>query len=69
MEDKFKIDDLVWASALDLSRNIPENKWEMSVSSGNESYSLITIKSPYAPNWFHRFMQKLVLGINWKKIK
>jgi len=39
-----------------------EAKWEMMLS--RDGY--LRFDLPDAPNWFHRFMQKLILGIYWK---
>jgi hypothetical protein len=44
---------------------ISSPKWEFKFCK-NSSY---TVQVDEAPNWFHRFLQKLILGIVWKRIK
>jgi hypothetical protein len=29
---------------------------------------IVSVREGYEPNWFHRKMQTLILGIKWKKI-
>jgi len=43
----------------------PKNMWECSLS-GSWSFR---VQSTSAPCWFHRVMQRLCLGILWRKVK
>jgi len=42
----------------------PPAKWEMTLT--EDGY--LKFMLPEGPNAFHRFMQKLCLGISWKRI-
>jgi hypothetical protein len=46
----------------------PKATWEWCV--GGDWYSM-TFRVPMkkGPNWFHRFMQKWLLGIHWRRIE
>ncbi len=44
---------------------VPDNKWKMTPV--GDFYAL-TFNLPCAPNAFHRFMQKVILGIKWERI-
>jgi hypothetical protein len=41
----------------------PKSKWSISPRFDTEFFT----PSPM-PNWFHRTMQRLILGIHWKKV-
>ena len=43
---------------------IPERKWTLYPCNG----SYLRIELPHAPNWFHRKLQKLLLGFRYEKI-
>jgi hypothetical protein len=42
-----------------------ESKWQFKLSKGD----CVVFNVAEAPNWFHRLMQRFVLGVVWKKIK
>lgn len=42
----------------------PEPKWQVSLSP--DFY--VSAHVPYAPNWIYRQIQRLVLGIHWRRL-
>lgn len=40
----------------------PKPKWSIEIAPG------VFIHTPRGLNWFHRLMQRLILGFKWKKI-
>jgi hypothetical protein len=53
--------DRLQYSIIDTAR--PKSKWSI----GPEFDTAFVTPSPM-PNWFHRTMQRLILGIHWKKV-
>ena len=42
----------------------PEPKWDMCL---NGRWNELLFSMPSAPNWFHRWAQRLILGIHWRR--
>ncbi len=43
---------------------VPEYKWEFRYTKGDN----IAYMKEIAPGFFHRLMQRLILGVEWKRI-
>lgn len=49
---------------------LPEPKWILIIGN-NRDFNAFTIEMRYeeaVPNWFHRLMQRIVLGFIWERI-
>ena len=63
----WKTDDLVWReSGIRIDARPKASDWQVNITPG--PYGLIIHPSEGGvPNWFHRQMQRLILGFVWKK--
>lgn len=41
----------------------PKSEWSM-----GPEFDIVFVTPSPMPNWFHRTMQRLILGIHWRKI-